>query len=192
MPARSVVRSPRAAARIAAARAWPARTGARSVPKLGRTLRSLAIVEVQHPAEPLAARNSAHIRRLTSRPLDQPVVETSVIPFHMVVLDVLGAIRSSFAGMCSLRAPGHLNRNVTLREWPSRGQDRPRERQRGLDLARSQPRVRLGCVVPCWVPPHAAACMRLQAKRRKFASLLGVLVPFAISWSPVRFRPSAP
>ena len=65
-------------------------TRSRSVPKLGRTLRSLAIVEVQHPAEPLAARNSAHIRRLASRPLDQPVVETLVIPFQMVVLDVLG------------------------------------------------------------------------------------------------------
>jgi len=60
------------------------------VPKLGRTLRSLAIVEVQHRAEPLAARNSAHIRRLASRPLDQPVVETLVIPFQRVVLDVLG------------------------------------------------------------------------------------------------------
>jgi hypothetical protein len=56
--------------------------------------------------------------------------------------------------------------------------------------------LELGCApgvrVPCWVPLHAAACMPLQATRRKFASLLGVLLPFVISRSPVRFRPSAP
>src|SRR3990167_5643335 len=57
----------------------------RVVPIFGRTLRSLPIVESQHAAEPLAAWNSANIRRLTSCPFDQPVVETLGIAFEMIV-----------------------------------------------------------------------------------------------------------